>query len=67
MKKQTIHLSLRHISLFFQRHNPKTAAARKRIAMATLEKTNVMIRESSSLGKEEGQAPMAQQEFVALS
>jgi len=35
--------------------------------MATLEKTNVMIRESAALAKEEGQAPMAQQEFVALS
>jgi oxygen-independent coproporphyrinogen-3 oxidase len=43
------------------------SSATKKIAMATLEKTNLMIRESSSLGKEEGQAPMAQQEFVALS
>ncbi|MDD1747117.1 MAG: radical SAM protein [Methanomassiliicoccales archaeon] len=43
------------------------SSATKRIAMATLEKTNVMIRESSALAKEEGQAPMAQQEFVALS
>ena len=43
------------------------SSATKRISMATLEKTNVMIRESSALVKEEGQAPMAQQEFVALS
>jgi oxygen-independent coproporphyrinogen-3 oxidase len=43
------------------------SSATKRIAMATLEKTNVMIRESSAIAKEEGQAPMAQQEFVALS
>jgi oxygen-independent coproporphyrinogen-3 oxidase len=43
------------------------SSATKRIAMATLEKTNVMIRESSAIAKEEGQAPMGQQEFVALS
>ncbi len=43
------------------------SSATKRIAMATLEKTNDMIRESAALAKEEGQAPMAQQEFVALS
>ncbi|MCU0862137.1 MAG: radical SAM protein [Methanomassiliicoccales archaeon] len=43
------------------------SSATKRIAMATLEKTNTMIRESASLGKSEGQAPVAQQEFVALS
>jgi oxygen-independent coproporphyrinogen III oxidase len=43
------------------------SSATKRIAMATLEKTNAMIRESSSLAKEESQTPLAQQEFVALS
>lgn len=43
------------------------SSATKKIAMATLEKTNAMIRESASLGKSEGQAPVAQQEFVALS
>ncbi|MDD1756866.1 MAG: radical SAM protein [Methanomassiliicoccales archaeon] len=43
------------------------SSATKKIAMATLEKTNAMIRESASLYSEEGQAPMAQQEFVALS
>ncbi|HUL39292.1 MAG TPA: radical SAM protein [Methanomassiliicoccales archaeon] len=43
------------------------SSATKRIAMATLEKTNAMIRESAASAKEEGQEPMAQQEFVALS
>jgi coproporphyrinogen III oxidase-like Fe-S oxidoreductase len=43
------------------------SSATKRIAMATLEKTNAMIRESAALAKEEGQVSMAQQEFVALS
>jgi coproporphyrinogen III oxidase-like Fe-S oxidoreductase len=43
------------------------SSATKRIAMATLEKTNAMIRESAALVKEEAQMPLAQQEFVALS
>jgi len=43
------------------------SSATKRIAMATLEKTNEMIRQSAALSEGRDQPLAAQQEFVALS
>jgi hypothetical protein len=43
------------------------SSATKRIAMATLEKTNEMIRQSAALSEGRDQPLVAQQEFVALS